>query len=154
MKNFMEKHVEGTFMKKGIHVSGTKDKLCVLVKAVFLLGFQSGIADYDSVTKRNSKSIAEEIAGRYTEEEKRKLWDVLEYLGDAGFRSHAFLTEENTPFVIACARKAMVLDRTPKSFHQLVDCWKKDKKAFRGITNSREKMRQFENSMRQFYGGR
>lgn len=154
MKNFMEEYVEGNFMKKGIAVSGSKEKLCVLVQSVFLLGFQSGIADYDHVTKKNCKEIAEEIVGRYSEEQKRRLWDVIDYLGDAGFRRHSFLTEENVPFVIACARWALIRDKSPESFRTLVDQWQKEKRTISRLTNREEKMQQLKNSMKSYYGMR
>lgn len=151
MKNFMEEHVKGKFMKKGICVSNSKDKLRVLVQAVCLFGFQSKIAVYEYVTTGNCMEIAEEIERRYSMEDRRRLWDVMDFLGDAGFHKHPFLTPENVPFVVVCARWAMLQDKSPESFRRLVEQWEKEKKIFSHLTNRQEKMRQFENSMKNYY---
>lgn len=146
----MSEHLEGKFFTKGVNFgrgkSKEEEKLCALVQAVMLFERKA----LDSVTLKNCKEIKKQIVDNYSSEEQRKLWDVMDYLADAGFNAHSFLTAENVPFVIVCARWALEKDESSASFHGLVDQWQKEQKNIAKL-NPQDKMQYLEKSMKKYY---
>lgn len=155
MKDFIAEHLEGAFFTKGVSfgsgTQGEEEKLCAFIRGILLLEQKAERKVFESVTAKNAQNMKKQVVDSYGEDEKRKIWDVMDFLADAGFTAHPFLTPDNVPFVIACARWALEKDKSPKSFCGLVELWEKSRGTIGNITDEQKKMQYFESTMKKYY---
>ena len=98
-----------------------ESELEILLQSMLLMDAKDEGYEYKAISMREVMKYCRDIRGVYTDERKKIILCIVEYLSDAFAEKHKFLKKTNVPMVFIMADLAMQNDIAPSDFKTFID---------------------------------
>ncbi len=95
----------------------------VLLQSMLLLDSRHEGYDWKGISTSDVTKYCSHVRGRYTEDKRKMILEIVDFLGDAFKEQHKFLKKSNVPTVIVLAKLALESHIEPERFKGFIDAF-------------------------------